>query len=999
MYRSLRVLCIACLSMLVAGCGSGGGNGSGSGGSQTLPSSGFAIALSSGSVTLAQGGISQSVQVSITSQSGFNGTVAVTATGVPPGVTISPASLNIAAGASGSFTFTASGLAGIALQSAQIEGISGSNKADSVLQISVTGAAVPDPFHLVGGELVHGFYDPGRQLLFLTNPALNELDVISGTDLSLRARIPAPQAWGIDQMADNKTLVIGTSAQDILTVDEDTFVVSQHPVTGIGRTILGLFYPNVIAMANGKVLMIGQEQGIDSSDIAEGGQFLVEWDSVADTFSILEPNGQLGWETDRLARSADHKWAVFSADQFYLYSSDADSLTTVPLSTVNPPLNEFGVRGYAVNADGTKIGVASADQVTFLDRSLNVLGTTQIPSAFQTARSNVVFNADGSKLLLQYALPTAIEVVNANQFSADGYYSGDVAPADNLARMVATDLSGHAFIGTTSGFRVVDMNQPPIPNDPNNPTLAGAPCPIPQVDRLSLNSSAAIPISARPGTSYYVGGQPAPLLANGSQIQIPASSIPGPVDIECVGPDGNTFVIALGFSYGVKVNAVSANLLPPIGNPVVTLSGFGFTNSSSTLPSVTIGGQSALVVDAFNELDFGSFQIADVKVPTKGAGQSADIMVSSANGTGTLTQAVSYIPSTTIIPATGLLQILYDSHRNLLYGLKAAELDIFNPATLQFQATFPLTGLTGTGNYNTMALSPDGSHLIAVSANGYAAVLDPGNPGAASVVAIPVNSGFQSGSVAVTKFNKALITDSEAVEVDLSTLAVRSLGSSLGDLVRASADGSFLYGMDLNVTSGAVRTIDTATYATQSIQFGFLFWTDLAVAGDGRFAAIDGSPDAGGDITGFFDSNLHLLNFNAYPFSSQPDDVQVLGSTFSPQGTVLVVPLGDSIEFWDANKGTLRARLMTPEELQFFAFPEGPVAPRIALDSAGQTIFALSQTGLTVMEMPEPLDTLPAQAWPLSVHNGAAQANPSVGLSSRIAAMRTVKKSEAGRSH
>src|SRR5207249_10248608 len=47
----------------------------------------------------------------------------------------------------------------------------------------------------------------------------------------------------------------------------------------------------------------------------------------------LEPSGQnLGIvEVDSLARSADHKWAVFSADRFYLYSSDTDSLTGIPL--------------------------------------------------------------------------------------------------------------------------------------------------------------------------------------------------------------------------------------------------------------------------------------------------------------------------------------------------------------------------------------------------------------------------------------------------------------------------------------------------------------------------------------------------------------------------------------------------------------------------------------------------------------------------------------------
>src|SRR5947199_7543743 len=97
-----------------------------------------------------------------------------------------------------------------------------------------------------------------------------------------------------------------------------------------------------------------------------------------------EPDAGI-FEVDSLARSGDHKWAVFAADRFYLYSSDSDSLTTVPLTTVNPPQDEFGVRGYAINADGTKIAVASATQVTFLDHSLTAIATAPIPGAFQTS--------------------------------------------------------------------------------------------------------------------------------------------------------------------------------------------------------------------------------------------------------------------------------------------------------------------------------------------------------------------------------------------------------------------------------------------------------------------------------------------------------------------------------------------------------------------------------------------------------------------------------------
>jgi hypothetical protein len=107
--------------------------------------------------------------------------------------------------------------------------------------------------------------------------------------------------------------------------------------------------------------------------------------------------------------------ALLNRRGHYLYSSGTDSLTGIPLSTVNPPQNEFGVRGYALNADGSKIAVASATEVSFFDRSFTFLGSAQPQTAFQTARSAVQFTPDGTRLFLQYALPLWLEEVDATK--------------------------------------------------------------------------------------------------------------------------------------------------------------------------------------------------------------------------------------------------------------------------------------------------------------------------------------------------------------------------------------------------------------------------------------------------------------------------------------------------------------------------------------------------------------------------------------------------------
>lgn len=91
-------------------------------------------------------------------------------------------------------------------------------------------------------------------------------------------------------------------------------------------------------------------------------------------------------------------------------------------------------------------------------------------------------------------------------------------------------------------------------------------------------------------------------------------------------------------------------------------------------------------------------------VPDATPGNSVDISLSSSVGSGTLASAAIYCPSPTILPASGLLQLLYDGHRNLLYALKATEVDVLNPTTLQWQAPLILPALP-PGSHNTVAFN------------------------------------------------------------------------------------------------------------------------------------------------------------------------------------------------------------------------------------------------------------------------------------------------------
>lgn len=444
----------------------------------------------------------------------------------------------------------------------------------------------------------------------------------------------------------------------------------------------------------------------------------------------------------------------------------------------------------------------------------------------------------------------------------------------------------------------------------------------------------------------------------------------------------------------------SANLLPPTGNPPGYLFGYGFFTTEGTqgpAPSITMGGQTIKNPSAIPGYGLGTLEVEGFYVPSGTAGDSVSIQVSSSLGSGKLTSVATYYPSPTFVPASGLLQIIYDSHRDLIYALKATEVDVLNLTTLQWQS--PMVFPTGaTGPYTAMALSPDGSKLVVAgivpnTTNGTYPQLIVFNPGSSSPGSLftYIGNATVGASITITNSNTVVMVGGQGLVFDLSSLAFTQPPNlfALAGFIRSSADGSHLYAAALDSSNGEVYSIDPSTYAVQSAGYGYLFWSDLAVSPDGaHFAAVDAPPYATGSAVGFFDSGLHYLNTNVYPDFSPPDDIGVIGAAFSPAGKVLVVPLGDSLEIWDTATGGLRARLMTPEELHVISYPQIGAAPMMAMDPTGQTIFAVSASGLTVLKLPEPLDQLPAAQWQAFVPRGDHK-NPVYGsITARMKAMR-----------
>lgn len=126
----LSVLC-ACFIGLIAGCGS---TGSDSGGSFTLSAD--------SAVTIMQGE-TRTFTVTPTGSSGFQGSIQVSVSGMPSGVTLSPANASVTAGTKTTFTLTAAADAAVGKSNLVVQGISGALNARTAVSLTVTASGPP----------------------------------------------------------------------------------------------------------------------------------------------------------------------------------------------------------------------------------------------------------------------------------------------------------------------------------------------------------------------------------------------------------------------------------------------------------------------------------------------------------------------------------------------------------------------------------------------------------------------------------------------------------------------------------------------------------------------------------------------------------------------------------------------------------------------------------------------------------------------------------------
>ena len=702
---------------------------------------------------------------------------------------------------------------------------------------------------------------------------------------------------------------------------------------------------------------------------------LLEWNPVTNTIAqiTLPPTFQVGG----MAASADGTKVIVFSDvepgAVVMYDSGSDTIA----AQRNYPGFVFGVQANPAGTLFTVLDDTGGLQV--YDAQLNVLGLIP-PGVFDTG---VLYSQDGNSIYVvadSGGVP-AIFTVNTNNLQLVGIAPAyatipphaELSPPYIIETPFGVDSTGLIFGAADHGIAVDDSTYfqtifPPA-NTPIFDKLVepdAGPINVATTVQVLTSSFDAIPDawfgSQRAATEDLLNG-------GGLQITAPPSIQAGPVNLKLIQPNGVQIFDPLAYSYGRAPLFLSGDAGSPEGGETVDIIAVGIPNDPSKI-QVSVGGSAASVATA--TIFQSAFPAVDIKAALPaGIPGAADLTVTTSAGSMVMPKAFHFLQSGVDYSSTDTLQsIFYDRFRNQLYLSAGDHVDVFSLASKQFLAPFALPSSGGKKQFAGMALTPDGSKLIVTNLiDGSVDLLNPDNP--SSVTSVPIAPGFPGPDglpcfigpayAATTNTGKAFIVyggvsgincgpGGPVYELDLSTLSVSTppVGCPQEDsFVSSSRDGS-----KVAFGGGPWSIFDSASstcaYKTFFQPYG------AAASGDRNIFA------AGFRLT---DSMSNLLNIMAFPDPYYPaqlpgtpqgnGEVPLIEEKMNDTGSLLYVPFANSVDILDVNHAVLQRRVSLSEQIP-------SVIDALAIDTTGQSIFLITNKGLTIVEL---------DAVPLSIGN------------------------------
>lgn len=978
-----RVVSALGLFAILAACGGGR---SASGGSSS-PSD-FALAVSPSSLPL-QSGTGDTVQITVTPFNSFSGTVQVQVSNVPSGITLSQTQFSVSPSSGQSVTVSTTSSAAAGNYSLTFQGSSGSEAHSATLTVAVS-AAIPPPsradFVPTYDTPESAAYDLARKLVYVSNPTRGTVDVVSSTTYQVLKSIPIPLPRGLNLSVDGSKVYVGTDTQALYVIDTATQRISQRYFTPVPPPI-GLGYyasapENPVDTANGRLLLLAMNSGSIQ---------ITSWDLATNTYQVRS-DAPSSFDYGVLARSGDGTKVILANNvsggvDVALYDSLTDSFKS---TTLGYP---FAV---AANADGTQFAVAS-DQIYVFDSQLNQVSVLPASAPLQ-------YSPDGSRLYVAGFLGSVpvVAIFDMQTYKLVGWarsYASNIAYFERVPPLIqekplVADETGRLFGAADHGLAIDDTmdlhsysgteeypvdNIVVVPSEGTTVQQQNV-----QIETYNYTTAPNVWFGGFSASNTQVGD---PYLATTT----PGLETTGPVNVRLIDTDGVQSFIPQSYSYGSVLVPTPDLAASSAGGGSLSVFGYGLgVLGTQQTTKLSVGNTPAQVTQAHPFATAQEYPFAmtylQFQPPSTGAG-AGDVTVTSAAGAATFKGGYHSLGMTGYALDAQPYGIVYDSHRNQVYISTADYVDVFSLASASFLAPIAIPTINKVLQLGGMALSPDGSRLVVTNwADGSVAIVNPDHPSSAQVVAVvpPANStpwlqGPQE--VAVGNNGKALISvageptgtlsssrhkekkrrrqlsakanDSWPApnlwELDLNTLTVTpvvSIGENAQDTLslKASDDGSkiCLVGeyQPLSLYDSA-----TGTFLQGPVQAGA---SDCAANGT---ATVDGGTPFGRpallDLALDFNGFVSLTDYMAYSvMNAEPG---AIGLLVDPEGALFCQPFTQGLMLFDVHTGQILEQIAMPTNVA------GISSGALAWDTAGLRIFALTDSGLTVVH----LDSLP----------------------------------------
>ncbi|HEY3705028.1 MAG TPA: IPT/TIG domain-containing protein [Terracidiphilus sp.] len=841
------------------------------------------------------------------------------------------------------------------------------------------------------GQPSHVLYDSFHQRFYGAVPDEGAVYVIDEATGGVVQKISVPSAYGLDLSVDgtrlyvssNVTILGHASAQMIFEIDTSTLHVVNiiRPTvnyTGLGTSPLYNNVPQFLAaLSNGKLAYTATSIG------ATGGSVFL-YDPFTTLSSWINPPSYY----------AGNLYKSSNGDGFVIASEDTAGEAVAVFDTAsgtysaNTYFSSTNNGDIVMSPDGTMVLLGGH---ILCNRSLQEIGDLAVqgqPTTLAWTSQGSSFSPDGSKIYVASSLNTTVTLQGGGTssysnpviyvYSSSSHQLLATAPLPEGSLSFRTGYNGLA-VGNTgkamlidnAGFLILDPSKAPA-------TLPGAYYQAwnnASPDAGSATSPGSMTLNGagyRAGAASWFGKSPASttyVSQNVLNVQPPPGK-PGLVDVTISFPDGWAILAPNAYSYGPVITKQTANAGSTEGGTTVTLYGNGFDATSGS-PTVTVGGATATVTSArYNTVNFTT---------PPGTVGPADIQLTSDFGTTTVRGGFIYMTQK-LIPSLLPNQMIVDNARNLIYVADANTGNVYSVNAATLASSVLLT--PPSGRVTALAISPDGSELLAANASACTLDIIDLTTGKDMKTIVPT-PGNQTGTFYPTDFvvtargtalvsiaNAQLLDNGELVEVNLTTGATTIvLGFTVANtLLTSSADGSLVY-------------IAQSSRGGSSGNFAPMLWSaasdSIIKSGNaGELGSDDlSTTDIGDRVMGECYTSDQVDTWLRFATVCEPDSqlvsgrYPVYGSTIHSSGSLGYIPTTKGVEIFDIHHG---------QTILTIGNAAGSLAglDNLAVSHDGSRLYVAQPNGIAVFALP----SVPLSIGSITPSNGDASGGQSVVL-------------------